>query len=137
VDTGVSSASWTIPNTVADGSYEFALMTKCRSASQGQLPALPGVDSSISPIEQGIIDRTEPVTFGLGTVPSDNKYMPWQEISITFNENIDCSRPYKFSASLTLATTPAQTLQTPSSLLAYCSDNTIYFEMASTVTVSV
>jgi hypothetical protein len=50
-----------------------------------------------------VIDRTAPVVIAQATQPSNRLYVLGAPISLTFNEEVDCIRPYKFSASLLIA----------------------------------
>ena len=135
-DSGYADAIWTVPTAISDGQYELAIQVLCKaSVARG----LPGEDSFISPSVFGLIDRTPPAQFGQGLRPSNNFYFPGDEISVTFNEQIDCSRPYNFMASLSIPRTkaaPAKSLAAPL-LNAFCNENKISFEFTSSSGIAV
>ncbi len=91
---------------------------------------LEGVDSFFSPPLHGRIDRTPPEKFGQGLLPANGKYLPGDEISVTFTENIDCHEPFTFSVTMTVETNPVQVLQ-GSDLPLYCDGNKIVVEISS------
>ncbi len=88
------------------------------------------MDSFVSPSIHGIIDRTPPEKFGQGLLPANGKYLPGDEISATFVEKIDCSRPFNFAASMTIDTNPVQVLSGVD-LSIYCDGNQIMIEISS------
>ncbi len=90
-----------------------------------------GVDSFVSPSIHGIIDRTLPEKFGQGLLPANEKYLPGDEISATFTEKIDCSRPFNFVVSIIVDSDPIQALQ-GSDLSVICENYKIVFEISST-----
>ena len=57
-----------------------------------------------------VIDRTAPVVIAQAILPSNGAYTPGAPIAVTFNEEIDCIRPYKFSASLLIAASTTVTV---------------------------
>lgn len=125
-----------MPATITDGVYEIAVQVQCSAAvSSGIL----GQDSFISAPVRGMIDRTPPAIFGHRLLPASGKYLPGSEISATFNEEIDCTRPYGFRATMTLPGTPTAPIQlltlADKTLVAYCSGNMIVFEMTATAGV--
>jgi hypothetical protein len=119
-DSGSSSASWTVPDTLAEGDYEIAVRTKCTPSVSNPLPGLcfysldsvtaSGLDSSVSPSIRGIIDFVAPVKFGQGLQPSSKIHYIGDEISATFTEDIDCSRPHSFSVTILVETQTPKTL---------------------------
>ena len=119
---------------IADGAYEIAVRTTCRVSS---LKTLPGADSFVSRPVSGIVDRTAPVKFGQGSLPSNNAYFPGNEISIAFSEEIDCTQPYSFSAQLKLSTIPSKTLTPATGLAVLCKFNRLSFDFTSNAGVSV
>jgi hypothetical protein len=67
-----------------------------------------------------------------GTQPFNGAYTPGNPISVTFNEEVDCVRPYKFSASLLIAAlTPVTVI--PGML---CVFNRIELQIPASVVVS-
>ena len=83
-----------------------------------------------SPIH-GIIDRSAPVKFGKGLMPASSEYLPGEEISATFNEDIDCSKPFSFAVSINVDTTVPQVL-TGTDLNVYCETHRIFIEISPT-----
>ncbi len=130
-DTGYLDAVWTVPTSLADGSYDIAVQVSCHaSVTRSEL----GEDAFTSPPVSGIVDRTPPILFGKGVVPANNFYFPGDEISATFNEEIDCTRPYNFVATMKIPRTksaPATTL-TGAMLSTYCAQNKISIEFLAT-----
>ncbi len=94
------------------------------------------MDSNISPPIYGLIDRTPPEKFGQGLFPKNEKYLPGDEISATFTEKIDCTRPFNFDVKMTVDTNPMQVLQ-GSDLPLYCDGNKIVVEISSTSSFAV
>ena len=84
-DTGYSTAIWTVPIGIADGSYELAIAVGCVASVS---KALPGVDSYVSSPIRLVIDRHPPVKYGQGVHPSNGFYLPGDEVSVTFNEPV-------------------------------------------------
>jgi len=85
-----------------DGVYEVRGSTQC-AATPGLVDAPPGVDSFNTAPVRGRIDRTVPVQFGQAE-PSDSVFMPGDEISATFNEQIACEEPFAFQVSIEVDT---------------------------------
>lgn len=69
---------WPISETKADGVYKYRVIAEC------------GADRSYSNDQYGRLSRNAPVVFG-APMPSDGLLDPGDEISVTFNEDIDCS----------------------------------------------
>jgi hypothetical protein len=65
------------------------------------------------------------------TQPSNGAYTPGDTISVTFNEEVDCIRPYKFSASLLIAA-PTPVTVVPSM---FCVLNKIELQIPASVVV--
>lgn len=65
-----------------DGPYEIRAVAECSN---------PNLASGISTFIQGELARTPPVVFGVPE-PGDGTWDPGDEISITFNETIDCDK---------------------------------------------
>ncbi len=130
-DTGYLDAVWTVPTSLADGFYDIAVRLSCQaSVARSEL----GEDSFTSASVSGIVDRTPPMLFGKGVVPANNFYFPGDEISATFSEEIDCTRPYNFVVTMKIPRTksaPATTL-TGAMLSTYCAQNKISIEFQAT-----
>jgi hypothetical protein len=122
---------WTVPTSLADGFYDIAVRLSCQaSVARSEL----GEDSFTSASVSGIVDRTPPMLFGKGVVPANNFYFPGDEISATFSEEIDCTRPYNFVVTMKIPRTksaPATTL-TGAMLSTYCAQNKISIEFQAT-----
>ncbi len=78
-----------------------------------------------------VIDRNAPIMIAQATQPSNGAYIPGAPISVTFNEEVDCIRPYKFSASLLIAASTPVTVA-PSM---YCVLNKIELQIPASVVV--
>ena len=122
---------WVVPSSVSDEVYHVAVKVTC-TYSSGK--ALPGANVSYSHSVVGSIDRILPAQFG-PLVPSSNRYYPGDAIVVTFNEDIDCSLPYKFTPRLTLAnpTTSASLVVVGANLTTVCDTRQIFFDIASPV----
>jgi hypothetical protein len=46
------------------------------------------------------VDRTPPRPFGTGVEPADKLWWPGDEISMTFTEDVQCDRPFRFGSSI-------------------------------------
>jgi len=130
VDTGFADVPWIVPSTFADGAYDLALQITCSSSVNRPIP---GDDGSLSSIVSGVIDLTPPLQFG-PAVPAA-KFLPGGAISVTFNEDVDCSLPFKFASSILFfsTTTGVAPLQlTSANLTASCDRRTIAIDISST-----
>ena len=125
---------WAVPDALPEGAYELAVRTTCRASTS---KALPGADSFVSKPVNGLVDRTAPTKFGQGSLPSNNAYFPGDEISISFNEEIDCSKPYNFLVQLKLSTIPSKTLTPTTGLAVICKFNKLTFDFTSSAGISV
>jgi hypothetical protein len=146
--TGVSSTTWFVPEGFIDGEYELAVRVQCQSTVAipviGFIDGLCmpffksflGLDSFVSPPISGLIDRIPPSEFGHGLLPANDKYLPGNEISATFDEDINCRKPYPFTALIMLGTNPVQFLQ-ESDLSLFCDGRKVFIELAPTSLVRV
>lgn len=75
--------TWEI-GSLKDGDYELRALTKCTG----------GIPASYSEVMSGKIERQPPVIFG-EPEPSDGVLDAGEEISITFNEKINCNEIFK------------------------------------------
>ncbi len=91
-DFGFAEGYWKVDN-VPDGDYELSLFAKC--VSSGMTSAPPGLDNYRSVIVPGSIDRTVPVQFGAAK-PLTTDYYPGEEISVSFNDDINCNQHFVF-----------------------------------------
>jgi len=92
---GFASPYWNAA-ALSDGIYQIRYFSQC-SASAGDVP--PGTDGSTSAIITGRIDRTAPSVFGL-IEPTDQQFFLGDEVSFTFDEELRCSKPYRFQVNL-------------------------------------
>jgi hypothetical protein len=92
-DFGFTEAYWNVAD-VKDGEYEISLYAKCVSSGMASPP--PGLDDYRSLVIAGSIDRELPIRFGY-TKPTSGIYAPGDDISIAFNEEIDCKTPFTFT----------------------------------------
>jgi hypothetical protein len=97
-DFGYTEGYWSVAD-VHDGVYEISLFAKCVSSGMAFPP--PGLDDYRSPAITGVIDRSAPVQFGPAQ-PLTTKYSLGDDISISFNEEIDCAMPFKFDVQFAL-----------------------------------
>ncbi|MCP4996450.1 MAG: T9SS type A sorting domain-containing protein [Gammaproteobacteria bacterium] len=72
------SIDWVLPTLLPDGQYELRAFTDCDNGVGGSIPAT------------GRLDRHSPEVFG-SPQPSDDSLALGDDISITFNESIDCT----------------------------------------------
>lgn len=71
--------NYDVPSVLPDGKYKVRIKASC-----------PATESVTDPVE-GVISRDAPTVFGKPQ-PSDGVLDPGDDISISFNENIDCSK---------------------------------------------
>ena len=119
--------TWTPPGNIADGNYEIASLYFCNFTNPTTRRQIKR--TVYSNIVSGLIDRTPPVNFVSDILPASNVYYPGNEISVTFNEALNCNRPYVFSASLSIAASHTIVLNM-SNLTVVCEDRTIQFEIS-------
>jgi hypothetical protein len=72
-----------------EGPYELRAVSYC----SGDL-------ETGSDIVPGRIDRTPPRPFGTGAEPADKLWWPGDEISMTFTEDVQCDRPFRFATTI-------------------------------------
>jgi hypothetical protein len=119
---------------VPDGDYELSLYAKC--VSSGMASAPPGLDNYRSAIIPGSIDRTVPVQFGAAK-PLTTDYQPGDEISVSFNEDINCNPPFVFDVYFDLfETTTNQTLVVIDPIVIDCDQRTINIAFSPSANVS-
>jgi hypothetical protein len=75
---GETGIVWTPPDSLKDGVYELRAFTHC------------GTGRGFSAVSTGTIDRNEPLVLG-SPEPADGVLSLGEDISITFNEAIDCA----------------------------------------------
>jgi len=93
---------------VKDGEYEISLYSKCVSSGMTSPP--PGLDDYRSLAITGSIDRVAPVRFGYAK-PVVGSYSPGDDISIAFNEEINCRAPFTFRYLARFLNTTSNTLK--------------------------
>ena len=94
---GRATVTWS-PSSLPDGEYYLRAKSTCTASEN------PSYDVATTIPLFGVVDRAHPQKFG-SQEPSDRDYWPGDEITITFDETLDCSRPYQFTASLQLKST--------------------------------
>jgi hypothetical protein len=92
-DFGFTEAYWNVAD-VKDGEYEISLYAKCVSSGMASPP--PGLDDYRSLVIAGSIDRDLPIRFGY-TKPVTGIYTPGDDITVSFNEDINCKTPFTFT----------------------------------------
>lgn len=92
---GYADDKWFVA-ALPDGEYEVRFHAICMPSPGG---APPGIDENFSESVWGVVDREAPRQFGL-IEPADGEYFPGDEISVSFDEPIYCSKPYRFRLSL-------------------------------------
>ncbi len=90
---GLATLDWTPTALMPDGAYFLRAKTTCNASSN------PSYDAATTRPLRGVLDRTAPHKFG-SQEPSDLEYWPGDGITITFDEALDCSLPYQFTAAL-------------------------------------
>lgn len=81
---------WNVGLGVADGRYEIRAMADCEFMSN----APEDYNERATPILSGIIDRRAPRQFSLFPNPASGTYAAGDDISLEFNEELDCNRPF-------------------------------------------
>ena len=128
---GFAELYWDV-SSITDGRYEIQAYTQCTTSSLTQPVA--EMDTVGTPLLVGRIDRAGPRQFGFGT-PADGSYAPGKVISVTFDEQIDCSQPYSFRVTMMTSTNPVTVIQ-QSQLLTFCEARTLFLEFGPTVAYS-
>jgi len=95
---GYATLFWDVSR-MLDGYYELQLRTKCNASSGSDIP---GIDEYTSEVFTGLVDRKSPEQFG-ATEPKSGKFVPGDYMSVSFDEDIMCSKPFRFSVSLQVA----------------------------------
>ena len=130
---GYSQQYWDV-STLTDGIYELRLVTQCQASAIN--PAPDGLVMYNSPILTGRIDRQLPRQFSRVARPSSGSLRLGDEISVTFDEDINCAKPYGFQVSMTVGYGTQVTQEfTKDQLVLMCEQRTIYVEFAPTVTL--
>jgi hypothetical protein len=113
-----------------DGAYELAIDVTCMAPSSG---VITGSSSFQSAAVSGLIDRSTPFVVSETPVNGTGAYRYKDDISLVFNERINCELPYTFAAELKL---PHRTLK-GSDLSSSCQHDrlVIYILASSGVTV--
>ena len=106
-DFGFAEGYWSV-NNVPDGDYEISLYA--RYVSSGMASPPPGLDDYRSLVITGTIDRVAPVRFGYAK-PVVGRYFPGDDISIAFNEEINCNAPFTFRYIARFLNTTSNTLK--------------------------
>lgn len=92
---GYATHYWSV-GTMEDGVYDLRLHAACQSTgSTGD-----GIDESMSKTIVGRIDREPPRQFG-ATQPARGKYFPGDLMSVSFDEPVQCKKPFSFGMNLT------------------------------------
>jgi hypothetical protein len=125
-----ASVNWAVSN-IADGIYELVAFVDC--ATSNVISPVDGVDQTYSVTLSVTLDRKAPVEFAQHARPQKT-YYPGDDISMPFNENLDCSLPLSFTATGTASggVTIPQT-----DFLVACSGNTIFLDFSPSASISV
>ena len=83
------SVNWTI-SALTDGVYELVVLVDCSTSNI--ISPIGGVDQAFSKSLFVTLDRKMPVEYAQHARPQKT-YYPGDDISMTFNEDIDCSLP--------------------------------------------
>ncbi len=113
---------------VPDGTYELQLVSNC--SATGVISYPNGLDQSYSSILTVLIDRAAPRDFTQHIRPLGS-YLPNDDISVPFNEPIDCASVSVKGMSSTNATLSKD------SFVVMCSGNTLFLDFAPTLSPSV
>ncbi len=111
---------WDVP---ADGVYELVVQVDCSTTAV--VSPIEGVDQSFSKPLVVAVDRKAPKEFSQHIHPT-SVYFPGDDISVVFNEAIDCSLPLVISATLSVAGGPTFS---GSDLLVLCSNNAVFIDL--------
>ncbi len=96
----------------------------------------PGLDDYRSAAIAGVIDRVAPVRFGFAK-PVVGRYSPGDEISIAFNEDINCNAPFTFKYDVKFFNTTSKTFRTVvNPLVVSCEGRELQFAFSSRLPVS-
>lgn len=93
----ILSSNWNVA-VLQDGEYLLRATTKCeRTLGIAQAPH--GLDEWKSATLLVVIDRDEPDQFGF-MEPADREYFPGDEMSVQYDEPINCQQPFEFNVRL-------------------------------------
>ena len=120
---GVATVYWNVLN-LEDGLYELAVRSVCTPSKTGNKK----LDESLSAVIAVTFDRTSSRAIQQATKPAD-PYFPGDEISVAFNEDIECA-----SAVATITLSDA-TVFNQAKLLVSCLNNKVFVDFASVVAV--
>ena len=109
---------------LADGQYEVAVRTACVPSKTGNKK----LDESLSAVVDVTVDRTSPRSVQQASKPS-GPYFPGDEISMAFDEDLDCS---DVRASITMSDA---TVYSQAKLMVSCLNNKVFLDFASVVSV--
>jgi hypothetical protein len=84
-----------------DGDYEIRTITQCTPAG---LDPPEGINQAYSTILKGRIDRVAPTIFSDVAEPADGIFSAGDTIGVEFTEDIMCSQPYSFTATMAIGT---------------------------------
>ena len=125
IDYGFAQAVWDTTY-LTDDTYELMTVVKCRSSGLSFPP--PGIDSYESASIFGVINRVAEHVVAIATQPQNGIYLSGDEISVTFNQPINCDTPRWFNLVLRINDT---TIVTPEMYSVFCQDDTIFAELKS------
>lgn len=75
-----------------DGVYDLRVAARCTASPVGG-----EFDLTTTAVLPGVIDRTPPTQFGYAE-PADGVFFPGDEVSFSFDADIQCAKPFKFRA---------------------------------------
>ena len=119
----MATASWNTGG-LEEGLYDLAVRVVCVPSKTGNKK----LDESLSAIVPLTIDRTSPRAVQQASKPA-GAYYPGDEISMAFDEDLDCSR---VRASITMSDA---TVFNQAKLMVSCLNNKVFVDFASVVSV--
>ncbi len=125
-----ASVNWAVSG-IADGIYELVAFVDCSTSNI--ISPVDGVDQTFSVTLAVTLDRKAPVEHAQHARPQKTFY-PGDDISMAFNEDLDCSLPLSFTA--TGKTSDGTTIP-QSDLLVACNGNSVFLDFSPSASISV
>ena len=126
---GYATQYWNV-STIPDGHYEIEARTSCTLAVVNA--AIEGINGVRTAPIRGWMDRRGPQIFGRELHPTDELYSVGDDISATFDEEIDYEPPFSFTVIMKTIPTPAVgyiTNRTTNQIPVVCEGRTIRMEL--------
>ena len=125
-----ASVNWAVSG-IADGIYELVAFVDCSTSNI--ISPVDDVDQTYSVTLAVTLDRKAPVEHAQHARPQKTFY-PGDDISMAFNEDLDCSLPLSFTAT---GKASDGTAIPQSDLLVACNGNSVFLDFSPSASISV